>query len=77
MQVGAFSTEIKAQDAQQALKDKGITAIILSRDIDGQNYFRVRIGPYTSQNEADYWVALIKNISGFENSQIWQNKSEL
>jgi DedD protein len=35
----------------------------------------VRVGPYTSQNEADYWLALIKSIDGFGESQIWQNNA--
>ncbi|MDR0567693.1 MAG: SPOR domain-containing protein [Spirochaetaceae bacterium] len=77
VQVGSFSTQVRAEDAKEALAAKGITAIIINRDINGQNFFRVRIGPYTSQNEADYWVARIKNINGFENSQIWQSQSEL
>ncbi|MDR0562189.1 MAG: SPOR domain-containing protein [Spirochaetaceae bacterium] len=77
VQVGSFSTQVRAEDAKEALAAKGITAIIVNRDVNGQNFFRVRIGPYTSQNEADYWVARIKNINGFENSQIWQSQSEL
>jgi DedD protein len=37
--------------------------------------YRVRIGPYTSQNEADYWLAMVKSIDGFEKSQVWETQS--
>jgi DedD protein len=75
VQAGSFSTHVKAEDVKETLAAKGITAIIENRDVNGKNFFRVRIGPYTSQNEADYWLALIKTINGFENSQIWQSQS--
>jgi cell division protein FtsN len=77
VQVGSFATQVRAEDAKETLASKGITAIIINRDVNGQNFFRVRIGPYTTQSEADYWIVRIKNIDGFENSQIWQNQSEL
>jgi cell division protein FtsN len=76
VQAGAFSTQVRAEDVRETLAGRGITSIIENRDINGQNFFRVRIGPYTSQNEADYWLALIKSINGFEDSQIWQTRSE-
>jgi DedD protein len=76
VQAGSFSTQIGAENVKETLAAKGITAIIENRDVNGKNYFRVRIGPYTSQNEADYWLAVIKNINGFESSQVWQNYSE-
>jgi DedD protein len=54
------------------LAGRGITAIIENRDVNGQNFYRVRVGPFTSQNEADYWLSVIKKIQGFEQSQIRQ-----
>jgi DedD protein len=76
VQAGSFSTQIRAEDVRETLSAKGITAIIENRDINGQNFFRVRIGPYTSKNEADYWLTIIQNINGFEGSQIWQTRTE-
>jgi DedD protein len=75
IQAGAFSTQVKAQDMKDILASKGITAIIENRDVNGQNFFRVRVGPYTSQNEANYWLAHLKTI-GFEDSQIRQTTSQ-
>jgi hypothetical protein len=35
----------------------------------------VRVGPYTSQAEADYWLSLIKMLEGFEDSQVRQTSA--
>ena len=75
VQTGAFSTIAKAEGVKESLASKGITSIIENRDVDGKPLFRVRVGPYTSQNEADYWLSLIKSISGFEDSQVRQTRS--
>jgi DedD protein len=73
VQAGSFSTAARAQGAKENLAAKGITAIIENRDVKGQNFYRVRVGPFTSHNEADYWLSVIKKIPGFEDSQIWQS----
>jgi len=75
VQTGAFSTIARAEGVKNTLSSKGITSIIENREVDGKTVFRVRVGPYTSQNEANYWLSLIKSINGFEDSQIRQTQS--
>jgi len=75
VQTGAFSTIVKAEGVKETLASRGITSIIENRDINGKTLFRVRVGPYTSQNEATYWLSLVKSINGFEDSQIRQSQS--
>jgi DedD protein len=75
VQAGSFSTRERADGVKHILDDKGISAVITNQDINGNTYYRVRIGPYTSQNEADYWLAMIKSINGFQDSQIWESQS--
>ena len=70
VQTGAFSTVAKAEGVKTTLATKGINSIIENREIDGATFFRVRVGPYTSTNEANYWLSLIKTIDGFEDSQV-------
>jgi len=70
VQTGAFSTVTKAEGVKDTLSSKGITSIIENRNVNGQTLFRVRVGPYTSKNEADYWLSLIRAIGGFEDSQV-------
>jgi DedD protein len=74
VQVGAFSTRDRADNVKKDLDDRGITAIITNQDINGATRYRVRIGPYTSKNEADYWLAMVKSIDGFEGSQIRESQ---
>jgi DedD protein len=73
VQTGAFSTKARAEGVNETLSTKGINSLIENRDIDGKTFFRVRVGPYTTKNEADYWLALIKSIHGFEESQVWKS----
>ena len=75
VQTGAFSTANSAEGVKETLASKGIASIIENRDVDGKTLFRVRVGPYTSKNEADYWLSLIKTIGGFEDSQVRQTQS--
>ncbi|MDR3343016.1 MAG: SPOR domain-containing protein [Treponema sp.] len=70
VQTGAFSTQVRAEGVKEILSAKGIAAIIENGDVNGRDVFRVRVGPYTSPNEADYWLTLIRAINGFEDSQV-------
>ena len=77
VQTGSFSSIARAEGAKASLADRGITSIIENREVDGRPFFRVRVGPYTSQNEADYWLNLIQEISGFEDSQVLQTQRQI
>ena len=72
VQTGAFTAQVRAEDAKETLASKGITSIIENRIIDGRIWYRVRLGPYTSEREANYWLALVKSIDGFGESQVRQ-----
>jgi cell division protein FtsN len=52
------------------LAAKGLNSIIDNREVNGQIWYRVRVGPYISENEAGYWLALVRAIDGFGESQI-------
>jgi DedD protein len=70
VQTGAFSAKVRAEGAKETLADKGITSIIDDREVDGKTWYRVRVGPYTSETEARYWLALVQSIDGFDGSQV-------
>jgi len=72
VQTGAFTAKVRADDAKELLASKGLTSIIENREIDGKTWYRVRLGPYTSEREANYWLALVKSIDGFNESQVRQ-----
>jgi DedD protein len=72
VQTGSFSTIARAEAVKDTLSAKGIKSLVENREVQGKTYFRVRVGPYTSKNEADYWLALIKSIHGFEESLVFK-----
>jgi DedD protein len=72
VQTGSFSTVARAEAVKDTLSAKGIVSLVENREVEGKTYFRVRVGPYTSKNEADYWLALIKSIHGFEESLVFK-----
>ncbi|MDR1636669.1 MAG: SPOR domain-containing protein [Treponema sp.] len=70
VQTGAFNAKIRAEGAKETLADKGIASIIDGREVNGKTWYRVRVGPYTSETEARYWLALVQSIDGFDGSQV-------
>jgi len=72
IQTGAFSTIKYAEGAKDYLASRGITSIIEDPVINGKTWYRVRVGPYTTRDEANYWLALVKSIDGFAASQVWE-----
>jgi DedD protein len=75
VQTGAFTAKVRAEGVKETLAEKGITSIIENREVDGKTWYRVRVGPYTSETEANYWLALVKSIEGFADSQVRQTVS--
>ncbi|MDR2468314.1 MAG: SPOR domain-containing protein [Spirochaetaceae bacterium] len=70
VQAGAFGSKSHADNACGVLALKGIASIIQDSTVNGKIWYRVRVGPYTSQNEANYWLSLIKEIEGMEKSLV-------
>jgi DedD protein len=75
IQTGSFTAKIRAESARETLASKGIVSLIENRDIEGTTWYRVRIGPYTTEAEANYWLALVQKLEGFSGSQVWQTPS--
>jgi len=72
IQTGAYSSMVRAEDVKERLSSNGLTSIIENREVDGKILYRVRLGPYTSENEANYWLSLVKSIDNFGDSQVRQ-----
>ncbi|GMO43197.1 MAG: hypothetical protein Ta2B_23680 [Termitinemataceae bacterium] len=74
VQAGAFSKKAGADSTKQYLASKQITSVIMDGSSNGKTVYRVRIGPYTTSNEANYWLTLIRSINGLENSLVYKSK---
>jgi DedD protein len=75
VQTNSYSKKAYADNAKKFLETKGITSVVTNGTVGGKTYYRVRVGPYSSQAEADYWLSLIKTIEGMENSLVWKGSS--
>ena len=68
IQAGSYSSKKNAEEARNALSAEKIASEIFTyTDANGTLFYRVRIGPYTTKSEAEYWqsrVALIEKFSG-------------
>ena len=68
IQAGSYSSKKNAEEARNSLSAEKIASEIFTfTDANGTLFYRVRIGPYTTKSEAEYWqsrVALIKEFSG-------------
>jgi len=73
IQTGAYSSMVRAEDVKERLSSNGFTSIIENREVNGRILYRVRLGPYTSEKEANYWLSLlVKSIDDFGDSQVRQ-----
>ena len=69
VQAGSFASRKKADAARELLTQKGMQCEVFTfRDTKGTLYFRVRIGPYTTKTEADFWKKEISKLSEFNNA---------
>lgn len=70
VQTGSFSAKTRADSAKETLAAKGIASLVETKDVDGKTFYRVRVGPYASKSEAEYWLSLVKTIDGFGESYV-------
>ncbi len=70
VQTGSFSAKARAEAAKETLAAKGIASLVETKDVDGKTFYRVRVGPYASKTEAEYWLSLVKTIDGFGESYV-------
>ena len=72
IQAGSYKSQSKAEELIATLADKGLSGKVFSYDVHGGTYFRVRLGPYTNQGEADKFLSVVKQIQGLESSYVSQ-----
>ncbi len=72
IQTGAYKSQSKAEELISTLADKGLSGKVFSYDSGSGTYYRVRIGPYTNQGEADKFLSIVKQIQGLDASYVSQ-----
>lgn len=68
IQVTALTSRKAADAAREVLGENQITADVFTyTDSKNQLFYRVRVGPYTTKSEAEYWRTKISKIDNFKN----------
>lgn len=70
VQVASYSNKKGAESARSVLDSNKIPADVFTYVDNKENmFFRVRVGPYTTKSEAEYWRSKINNISEFAKAE--------
>jgi len=70
IQAGSYIERSKADILSNFLMEKGLPGRISTKSVNGQTYYRVRIGPYTIKKEAEKFLTWVKALNGLETSYI-------
>ncbi len=69
VQVTALASRKSADEARSKLDENQISADVFTyTDSKKQLFYRVRVGPYTTKSEAEYWRTKISKIEPFQNT---------
>lgn len=70
VQVASYQNKKTAENARTVLNDNKILSDIFTyEDNANKLFYRVRVGPYTTKSEAEYWMSKILQIKDFANAQ--------
>ncbi|WP_428770616.1 SPOR domain-containing protein [Treponema sp. HNW] len=76
VQAASFTDKMNAETARSLLADEKIPAEVFTyQDKKGLTYYRLRVGPYTTESEAEYWNSRIKLIDHFASTQSYVTNS--
>lgn len=74
IQTGSFSSKINAEKSRDALTAHYLNAEIFTKDASGKTSYRVRVGPYKTKAEAEYWLGTVREIPDCAKSYISEVK---
>ena len=78
VQVTSLKSKKSAENAREVLDKNKITADIFTyKDKKDQLFYRVRVGPYTTKSEAEYWQSKIAKIDTFASSSSYITSTTL
>jgi cell division septation protein DedD len=72
IQVGSYKTRTRAETINERLRELGLAGSIRTRQVGSATYYRVRIGPYSSQGEAAKFLTWLRDVRDLEDSYISQ-----
>lgn len=70
VQVAAYGSKKGAEEARSVLDENKIQADIFTyKNNKDKLFYRVRVGPYTTKSEAEYWCSKISKIDDFAKAE--------
>ncbi len=77
VQAASFVSKSNADNARATLITQKIPAEVFTyADEDGVTFYRVRVGPYTTKSEAEYWNSYIQSIDTFMDTKSYVTNSK-
>ncbi|NLK46634.1 MAG: SPOR domain-containing protein [Treponema sp.] len=77
IQTGSFSSREYAENAQDIIASYKIDSEIFTKEVNGKTWYRVRMGPYRTKTEADYWkTAISSDDVNFKDAYITEVKTQ-
>lgn len=78
VQCASYSAKKYADEAKSILEEKKIQCEVFTHtDAKGNLFFRLRVGPYTTKGEADYWKKRIDEIPQFSKNGTFVTNSSV
>ena len=74
VQTASLANRINAERARDKLAAQHMKVEIFTKETAAGLTHRVRVGPFTNNTEAKYWLNSIKKIEGFENSFVTEER---
>ncbi len=70
IQAGSYESSFRAEAVKKLLDHKGLASLVTTHQVGNTTFFRVRVGPYRSEQEAQKFLGVVKEIGGFQHSYI-------
>lgn len=78
VQVTSLTSRKNADEVREVLGENKIPADVFTyTDSKNRLFYRVRVGPYTTKSEAEYWQTRIAKIEGFKDSQSYVAQTQV
>ncbi len=78
VQAASFTNKKSADNARAALDDNKIPAEVFTYKDNRDNlFYRVRVGPYTTKSEAEYWKTRVCKIDLFKDTQSYVTEMKM
>ena len=69
VQLGSYTVKNNADEVRSALDEEKIPSEIFTHEDGSKLYYRVRVGPYSTKSEAEYWQKRILTIPQFKTAK--------